>query len=47
MRTGDLSQNKNWIGGWRLGPLDREPVGDFEGDGKADVFIRSPLGPAC
>ena len=41
--TGDPSQNKNWIGGWHLGPQDRHYVGDFNGDGKADIFIRSPL----
>src|SRR5215472_1010971 len=40
--TGDPAQNQNWIGGWHLGPQDRHYVGDFNGDGKADIFIRSP-----
>src|SRR5215831_6874042 len=39
--SGDPAQNKNWIGGWHLGPNDRHYVGDFDGDGRADIFIRS------
>ncbi len=30
-----------WIGGWRLGGGDRSYVGDFDGDGKAEVFTRT------
>src|SRR5215813_9598538 len=45
--TGDPAQNQNWIGGWRLGPQDRHYIGDFNGDGKADIFIRSPQWAAC
>jgi ribosome modulation factor len=41
--TGDPTQGRNWIGGWRLGPMDREFIGDFNGDGCADIFIRSPF----
>src|SRR5262249_54956357 len=39
--TGDPAQNRNWVGGWHLGGNDRVVVGDFNGDGKADLFIRS------
>jgi hypothetical protein len=39
--TGDPAQNQNWIGGWHLGSQDRHYVGDFNGDGKADIYIRS------
>jgi M6 family metalloprotease-like protein len=39
--TGDPAQNRNWIGGWRLGPQDRHFVGDFDGNGRDDIFIRS------
>ena len=39
--TGDPAQNQDWIGGWHLGPQDRHYVGDFDGDGRDDVFIRS------
>jgi ribosome modulation factor len=39
--TGDPERNGNWIGGWRLGRRDRHYVGDFDGDGRADIFIRS------
>ncbi|WP_225892442.1 FG-GAP-like repeat-containing protein [Nostoc sphaeroides] len=31
----------DWIGGWNLGAADQHFVGDFNGDGKDDVFIRS------
>jgi hypothetical protein len=40
--TGDPAQNQNWIGGWHLGSADSEYIGDFDGDGKDDIFIRSP-----
>ncbi len=39
--TGDPAKNQNWIDGWHLGALDRVTVGDFNGDGKADLFLRS------
>ncbi|GCE60031.1 FG-GAP-like repeat-containing protein [Microcystis aeruginosa] len=32
----------DWIGGWKLGSGDQHFVGDFDGNGKDDVFIRSP-----
>lgn len=32
----------DWLGRWNLGMPDRMRVGDFSGDGRADVFIRSP-----
>ncbi|MBK1730798.1 hypothetical protein [Thiococcus pfennigii] len=31
----------DWIGGWNLGPGDRELVGDFDGDGRDEIYIRS------
>ncbi|WP_220450991.1 FG-GAP repeat domain-containing protein [Nostoc sphaeroides] len=31
----------DWIGGWNLSGGDQQFVGDFNGDGKDDVFIRS------
>jgi M6 family metalloprotease-like protein len=39
--TGDPAQNQNWIGGWHLGALDRHFVGDFNQDGRADLYTRS------
>src|SRR5262249_12880784 len=33
----------DWVGGWRVGTDNHILVGDFTGDGKADIFIRSPL----
>jgi ribosome modulation factor len=39
--SGDPAKNQNWIGGWHLGPLDQVTVGDFNGDGKADIFIHN------
>ena len=32
----------DWLGQWNLGLPDRERVGDYTGDGKADVLVRSP-----
>jgi serralysin len=32
----------DWLGGWNPGLPDREVVGDFNGDGRADVLVRSP-----
>jgi ribosome modulation factor len=32
----------DWIGGWKLGSGDKHLAGDFDGNGKDDVFIRSP-----
>ena len=31
----------DWIGGWNLGNNDRELVGDFDGDGRDEIYIRS------
>ncbi len=30
-----------WIGRWRLGSGDRSYIGDFDGDGKAEIFTRN------
>jgi hypothetical protein len=32
----------DWLGNWNLGMPDRERVGDYTGDGKADIMVRSP-----
>lgn len=32
----------NWIGSWHLGEKDYEIVGDFDGDGLDEIYIRSP-----
>lgn len=32
----------DWLGGWNLGRPDRSWVGDFTGDGRDDIFVRSP-----
>ena len=39
--TGDPASNQDWIGGWHLGPGDRHQVGDFNADGRDDIYIRS------
>lgn len=31
----------DWIGGWNLGKHDRELVGDFDGDGREESYVRS------
>jgi hypothetical protein len=31
----------DWIGGWNLGTNDREYVGDLDGDGKDELYVRS------
>ena len=36
------SRQDNWIDGWNLGADNREIVGDFDGDGKDEIFVRSP-----
>lgn len=36
------SRHDDWIDGWNLGTDNREIVGDFDGDGMDEVFIRSP-----
>jgi FG-GAP-like repeat len=46
MSRGDRLE-QTWIvqdqlGEWNLGPDDQHWVGDFDGDGKDDVFVRSP-----
>jgi hypothetical protein len=35
-------RHDTWIDGWRLGADNRELVGDFDGDGRDEVVIRSP-----
>jgi hypothetical protein len=35
------SIQEGWIDGWNLAPGDRHVVGDFDGDGRHEVFIRS------
>ncbi len=37
-----LIKKKDWIGQWNLGSADWEQVGDFDGDGLDEIFIRSP-----
>jgi M6 family metalloprotease-like protein len=39
--SGDPAKNANWIGGWHLGPNDQHVVGDFDGDGRSDVFVHN------
>ena len=34
--------HKGWIGGWNLGPDNRELVADLDGDSQDEIFIRSP-----
>jgi hypothetical protein len=34
-------RHDDWIGGWNLGSGDRELVGDFDGDGRDEIYIRS------
>jgi hypothetical protein len=40
--TGEPSPNLDWIGGWHLDPRDRVAVADVNGDGRDEIFIRSP-----
>ncbi len=32
----------DWIDGWNLGGVDQMYVGDFDGDGRDEIYIRSP-----
>ncbi len=32
----------DWVDGWSLGPRDEHFIGDFDGDGYDEIFIRSP-----
>lgn len=34
-------RQEDWIGGWNLGAGDRELVGDLDGDGRDEIYIRS------
>jgi hypothetical protein len=34
-------RHNDWIGGWNLGAGDRELVGDLDGDGRDEIYIRS------
>lgn len=36
------SRQNGWIDGWNLGSDNREIVGDFDGDGRDEIFVRSP-----
>jgi hypothetical protein len=36
------SRQDDWIDGWNLGAQDRVIAGDLDGDGRDEVFIRSP-----
>lgn len=36
------SKQEGWINGWNLGRDNREIVGDFDGDGRDEIFVRSP-----
>jgi ribosome modulation factor len=40
--SGDPANNANWIGGWHLGPLDRDVAVDLDGDHRDELFVRSP-----
>ena len=31
-----------WVGGWHLGPSDWFTVADLDGDGRDELFVRSP-----
>jgi hypothetical protein len=31
----------DWVDGWNLGPNDRHVIGDFDGDGRDEIYIRS------
>ncbi len=37
-----VKRQDNWIGSWNLGPDNYEVVGDFDSDGKDEIYIRSP-----
>src|SRR5262249_46323764 len=37
-------QANDWLGDWHFGTGDRLTVGDFNGDGRPDVFIQSNTG---
>ncbi|MBK9753560.1 MAG: hypothetical protein IPO88_08645 [Nannocystis sp.] len=37
-----VSIQNDWIDGWNLGGDNWEHIGDFDGDGRAEVYIRSP-----
>jgi hypothetical protein len=39
--SGDPAKNANWVGGWHLGADDRHTIADFDGDGRADVFVHN------
>ncbi len=39
--SGDPAQDANWIGGWHLGAGDQHLVGDFDGDGRDDIFVHN------
>jgi M6 family metalloprotease-like protein len=39
--SGDPAANANWIGGWHLGAQDGHVIGDFDGDGRDDVFVHN------
>lgn len=37
-----VRHQRDWIGGWNLGPDDYEVVADLDGDGRDEVYVRSP-----
>lgn len=37
-----LTVQEDWVGEWNLGSDNRELAGDFDGDGRDEIYVRSP-----